>query len=764
MVALAFVVVGFATLATAGIARGHSQLLSADPAPSSVVPESPTKLVLFFSEAVDPASVRLRLFNSSQREIPLGPAHLDATGQVLTAAVPALDPDTYTVDYAVVSAVDGHPTASLYAFLVDPSGNKPPPVPPVTEPATPVDPGAVAARWIVVTAALLLVGTVLAWSVHRRSLPSEVVRRPPWAWLATVAAIGLAALIVHVLLAAHAAYQLSGLLGGVIGIDIVAPFGWTPYGIAMRVGLVALAFVLGVAIVRAVLPKRRSAGGNAGEGRLALALCGAGAVVTILALSWTGHASSLGGPVWAIVDAVHLLAIAAWFGVLPAIGLLAWQSRGHAPGAREVARLGLRAHAPVALVAAPIVILTGLANSPLVVDESRELAASAYGNLVLAKALLVSIALGLGAANFFLARSNRRRPVLGIVAVEVVVAALAIAVGTTMVSVEPATGRPPATVNPRLGVAHLFGEGGESRVHGIVNLPEPGVQSYSFAISDLATGADRQDVAQVVLTFVPPAGSGLGSEVVLLEPAAQPWIWEAQGAYTPVVGTWTLDVEVHRGRLESDQVKLQLPVRRVLHPTPLPPDTTGSQALGAVAAVTAPLPEGNAAWLLPIALLGCVAGALAWERQRSRRGHPTGRPVRWLRIGLVVAAVVTGLSLTARAVVAEANRTPELWEAAVNPLAGDPEAIAAGAEVYRANCSSCHGPAGAGDGPMAEDLVRAPDDLAGIVPYRLDGELGWTIGAGIAGTQMPAFGTTLLEDERWELLSYLRDQWPLAAP
>jgi copper transport protein len=148
--------------------RGHSELVGADPAPSSVVPTSPSKLVLFFSEAVDPASVRLRLFDSSQKEIPLGPAHLDATGQVLTAAVPKLEPDTYTVDFAVVSAVDGHPTASLFAFLVDPTGSQPPPNPPVTEPTTPVDPGAVAARWVVVVAAILLVGTVLVWQVHRR--------------------------------------------------------------------------------------------------------------------------------------------------------------------------------------------------------------------------------------------------------------------------------------------------------------------------------------------------------------------------------------------------------------------------------------------------------------------------------------------------------------------------------------------------------------------------------------------------------------------
>ena len=87
--------------------------------------------------------------------------------------------------------------------------------------------------------------------------------------------------------------------------------------------------------------------------------------------------------------------------------------------------------------------------------------------------------------------------------------------------------------------------------------------------------------------------------------------------------------------------------------------------------------------------------------------------------------------------------------------------MTAGEELYRANCSSCHGPTGAGDGPAVEDLRRPPPDLAQVVPHRLDGELAWTIGAGVAGTQMPAFGTTLLDSERWELVSFLRSRWPL---
>ena len=56
----------------------------------------------------------------------------------------------------------------------------------------------------------------------------------------------------------------------------------------------------------------------------------------------------------AAVDALHLFGIAAWLGAIPALVLLA-----RTPGARPA----FAVHARVALIAAPLVILTGLANS-----------------------------------------------------------------------------------------------------------------------------------------------------------------------------------------------------------------------------------------------------------------------------------------------------------------------------------------------------------------------------------------------------------------
>jgi mono/diheme cytochrome c family protein len=166
---------------------------------------------------------------------------------------------------------------------------------------------------------------------------------------------------------------------------------------------------------------------------------------------------------------------------------------------------------------------------------------------------------------------------------------------------------------------------------------------------------------------------------------------------------------------------------------------------------------------VPVALFGIGAVLLWLELWRLHRGAGRSRLLRGARVTVIVVGIGVGLSLAARDTVAVANRAPEAWASATNPLADDPSAVAAGDALFRANCASCHGIDGSGDGPAVDDLTRPPGDLAGVVPYRLDGELAWTIGAGVAGTQMPAFGTTLLDGERWELVSFLRSRWPSAA-
>jgi len=109
-------------------------------------------------------------------------------------------------------------------------------------------------------------------------------------------------------------------------------------------------------------------------------------------------------------------------------------------------------------------------------------------------------------------------------------------------------------------------------------------------------------------------------------------------------------------------------------------------------------------------------------------------------------------------------------------------AIAQGAALYPAQCASCHGAEGRGDGPEAKGLPEPPADLtAGHLWGHSDGELFWWLSHGIdaprGGLAMPGFAASLSDDQRWDLIDYIRGhnaglvhadagQWspPLRAP
>ena len=83
--------------------------------------------------------------------------------------------------------------------------------------------------------------------------------------------------------------------------------------------------------------------------------------------------------------------------------------------------------------------------------------------------------------------------------------------------------------------------------------------------------------------------------------------------------------------------------------------------------------------------------------------------------------------------------------------------VASGAALYRAHCATCHGPLGRGDGPGGAGLPRSPADLT--APHTAEhtaGDMFWWLTHGIPAGGMPAFGTALAEEERWDLINFIR--------
>jgi len=80
-----------------------------------------------------------------------------------------------------------------------------------------------------------------------------------------------------------------------------------------------------------------------------------------------------------------------------------------------------------------------------------------------------------------------------------------------------------------------------------------------------------------------------------------------------------------------------------------------------------------------------------------------------------------------------------------------------GSALYQANCASCHGAQGHGDGPLAAQLNPPPIALSGHdrAKERSIFSLQQIISHGVAGTSMPSFAQ-LSEDDRWPLHSLLR--------
>ncbi len=106
---------------------------------------------------------------------------------------------------------------------------------------------------------------------------------------------------------------------------------------------------------------------------------------------------------------------------------------------------------------------------------------------------------------------------------------------------------------------------------------------------------------------------------------------------------------------------------------------------------------------------------------------------------------------------------PEEFAALTNPYDHDAEeALAAGKIIFETSCATCHGPEGAGDGPAAEALDPQPATLAdGAMMNDLsDGYLFWRVSKG--GTMepfnsaMPPWEAGLTEDQRWQVISYVR--------
>lgn len=111
---------------------------------------------------------------------------------------------------------------------------------------------------------------------------------------------------------------------------------------------------------------------------------------------------------------------------------------------------------------------------------------------------------------------------------------------------------------------------------------------------------------------------------------------------------------------------------------------------------------------------------------------------------------------------------PVAYRSLTNPLPHNAKTIEQGGAIYAANCSTCHGATGAGDGAAGKSLSPPPANLqllAQMPMVQWDSFMYWTISEGGAqfGSGMPGFKGALSDHERWAVIAYIQARLPQKA-
>jgi putative copper export protein len=483
----------------------------------------------------------------------------------------------------------------------------------------------------------------------------------------------------------------------------------------------------------------------------ALGVTAAGCGIYILLIALVSHGDTIPGSFWAVgADLLHIVAAVVWIGMLVQLLLfLFWLQRDipdepkHQLQASHLSRFGT-----IAATSVVVLLATGAANAVAQISDWSALYETAYGRALLLKLGILCTLLLAAAVNAFFLRPRIvedsdeglptddlcRRMTLAVrlefaLGVAVLLAAAILVLYPTGRQIRDAEAFEKASTSAIVGVEVVQpAPSGNLAVDFTVT---PGTAGFnSFRVFLFPTGvADFGEVLKVRMR-IKYRGEDLGQQLADFEPVGEGFLsYRASGPYLTRPGQWDIDVTVQRRGLDDETVSVPVAVTsagagqgQFKYPF-----TVGSWLSVAMAV------------LMVVALLGAI-----WISEWP--GLPEISP-RFLRVG-TAALTVLGAGILALSLI------PTKGEGTGNPIESTPQSIARGQSLYTQNCSSCHGINGDGKGPDAPNLAVAPVDFRLHIPYHQDTFFFNVISSGL-GTIMPAWSTTISEEDRWNIINYL---------
>lgn len=755
------------------LALAHAELVHSEPAAGVLLEQAPTRVRLTFNEPIEPEFFALEVYSPQATRVDRGDAHI-AAGDItaLETSLQELAPGAYTVSWRVLS-IDGHVVQDSFTFSVG-TRQAATPVLALPQTASPIELGS-AVRWWSFLLSFALIGglaflPLILWPALRKAgiagdVPAaRAARGMLWVGWPAIVLLLLLSLVTLVLQAA----QVTGLpLGDVLSSRAVTRLlTHTRYGtwwLARFALLIALLVVMTALAIEA----------RPGRGRwirYAGLLLGAGLLATY---TGSGHASGVTDRAWLALaaDWLHLLAGTIWIGGLLQLvaGLFPALAALEAGERRLLLARAVQRFSILAGLSAGTLIVTGVYSGLVHVPGWSALADTAYGAVLSGKLILFAPLLLFGAINLLVlhprfvravqaqidtrrqakqtpssrartAAEQEKEDTAGlrlfrfVVLGEIVMATLVLAVTGLLTGLPPATtapgqARPYTAIQPagdlQVTLAVDPNQAGENRVVvtlvNVAGQPVDGAQvGVILAHQEMAMG-ERQLVAQ-------PLGQGR---------------YQTSGNFIDMGGQWAARVRVLReGLPEATTTFLFTSVAAGDAAASRP---AFSPALILVNAMNATAISGLLALLVAVLLLVQRRG---WRRARDRRYAG----------GLGAVLMLVGLFAIGSALAGAYRATQP------NPVPSTVASRSSGQQVYGANCASCHGATGRGDGPAGFALRPRPADFrVHMAAGHTDAQLYTWIHDGVDGTAMPTFGNTLTSEQIWDVINYIRTFAPKAS-
>jgi len=256
---------------------------------------------------------------------------------------------------------------------------------------------------------------------------------------------------------------------------------------------------------------------------------------------------------------------------------------------------------------------------------------------------------------------------------------------------------------------------------------DPGrVGLNTFTLQVTSGGQPVIGAKQVALRFTPTLANLAPSQAILQDQGGGKY--SARGAYFSLPDNWQVQAVVRREGKFDAFANFNFPLGATAQATAFP----WNRVTGGLLLLIAVLLYFAVRGLPPLASLGRV-GRLA-----------------------------PSLALCAVGLVVYYQQPPSQGGGPVNPIPPNTDSVNAGHALFTANCVPCHGVSGHGDGPVGLTLNPRPADLTlhAVPGVHTDGQLWTWITNGYPGSVMPAFKNVLSDNDRWNLVNYIRTLAP----